>query len=343
MAPREVLRSKTWSKRRLPKRILAIRLQAFGDTVITYPWLLSLHEELPGVEIDFLTLRRNDELPRNLNLFHRVYALDGPTAKWQFILSNVLLIRLLVRRYDAVIDLQRNRISRWIRFWLFPAAWSEIERFSKTSAGEKFQAGINAIGLASVKLSTFHIIKTQTGRSILEKEGWNGADNLVVLNPAGAFETRHWPIDRYVAFAHAWLLRKPNSKFLFLGIGKIAEKARFLSVALGSANSINLVNKLSPSESFEVLRHAHFILTEDSGLMHMAWIQGVPTLALFGSSPSYWSGPMGSWSRCLSSSDLPCGNCLSETCRFGDVHCLTRYSPDQVLNEVLKLLESTSR
>jgi heptosyltransferase-2 len=85
------------------------------------------------------------------------------------------------------------------------------------------------------------------------------------------------------------------------------------------------------------------MLTEDSGLMHMAWVQGVPTVALFGSSPSYWSAPMGIWSRCLNSSDLPCGDCFLNECKFGDVHCLTRFTPQQVVEEAESLLNSIKK
>jgi heptosyltransferase-2 len=101
---------------------------------------------------------------------------------------------------------------------------------------------------------------------------------------------------------------------------------------------IDLTGKTTPFEAFSLVGKAKLMLTEDSGLMHMAWVQGVPTIALFGSSPDYWSAPLGEWSQCLSSSDLPCGNCFSETCQFGDVHCLTRYTPEFVVEAACSLL-----
>ena len=184
-------------------------------------------------------------------------------------------------------------------------------------------------------------IKDDHGIRILTNAGWNGRDKLIVLNPAGGFATRNWPIQNYISFANTWLKEiGPEVTFLFLGIGRLKEKAATISASLEKIRTINLVDRLTPSESFSVIRCAHLVLTEDSGLMHMAWVQRVPTLALFGSSPSYWSAPMGHWTKCLNSSDLPCGNCCSDICRFGDVRCLTRYSPEQVLEEARKLLVS---
>jgi hypothetical protein len=36
---------------------------------------------------------------------------------------------------------------------------------------------------------------------------------------------------------------------------------------------------------------------------------------------------------------LPCGNCMQETCRYGDVHCLTRYDADVVFEYSMKLVD----
>ena len=337
----ESLNAKPWKGDRPPKRILAIRLSALGDTIIALPWLFSVREQFPSAVIDFLVLERNAELPRNLKLFDRVYRLKGKVGKIQFVYANLLLPILVVKRYGVIIDLQRNNISRWVRFWLFPKAWSEIERFSRSLAGEKFKSAIEIIGFKNIGIPRSLTVRKDQSLKILQEAGWNGKDKLIVLNPAGAFVTRNWPLQNYIVFANLWTqLIDPDSKYMLLGIDRISEKAEGISQALGKERTINLINSLTLSESFSVIRHAQLVLTEDSGLMHMAWVQRVPTLALFGSSPSYWSAPMGSWTKCLNSADLPCGNCLSEICRFGDVHCLTRISPEQVMSVAQNLLNS---
>ena len=91
------------------------------------------------------------------------------------------------------------------------------------------------------------------------------------------------------------------------------------------------------------VQRASLVLTEDCGLMHMAWTSGVRTLALFGSSRHDWSAPLGGHSLCLHSGDLPCGACMDAVCRFGDVHCLTRYTPEHVVAEAERLVARTPR
>ena len=64
--------------------------------------------------------------------------------------------------------------------------------------------------------------------------------------------------------------------------------------------------------------------------MHLAWVQGVPALALFGSSRAAWSRPEGPGSDGFYSEDLACGACMQPTCARGDLLCLWRVTVDDV-------------
>ena len=105
---------------------------------------------------------------------------------------------------------------------------------------------------------------------------------------------------------------------------------------------MNLVGKTTPSQALAIVQRASLVLTEDCGLMHMAWVSGVPTLALFGSSRHVWSAPLGHHTLCLHSGDLECGACMEPTCRYGDVHCLTRYSSEDVVEHAVILIARAS-
>ena len=162
---------------------------------------------------------------------------------------------------------------------------------------------------------------------------------LVVLNPAGAFESRNWPIESYARFGHLWLQDFPQTQFLMLGVELIADKASYLENIFGD-KLINLVGKTNPAEAFAIIQKVGFVLSEDSGLMHFAWVSGIPTFALFGSSRSDWSRPLGAHTFFLDSSDLPCGNCFMARCKYGDTHCLTRFTAEFVFEKAKALLSS---
>ncbi len=329
-----------WNENHAPANVLAIRLQAIGDLVITLPYLQQLKSSLPpDSRLDLITRTETEEIPKSILLFNKIYAIGGDrNFKMQMLSSLVLLPKLLLKRYDVIIDLQNNAISRFIRKSLRPKAWSEFDRFSPWAAGDRTQAAIESAGLRLNNKRLSFLLKDKDERmGTLKKNGWNGTDELVVLNPAGAFESRNWPVDNYVVFARLWLQQFPNTQFIVMGVNRISAKAGYLKKQL-KGNLINLVSLTSASQTFAIMQLAKFVLSEDSGLMHMAWVSGIPTLAMFGSTRSDWARPLGEHSSFLDSSDLDCGSCMKENCKFGDTHCLSRYTPGFVFEKAVALL-----
>ena len=330
-----------WKKRRSPKRVLAIRLQAMGDLVITLPYLQSLRNRLPpGTKLDLLTREEVDAIPRNLHLFNRVYSIGGGrSTKKQLLYTAALIPRLLLNRYEVVIDLQDNFISRLVTKCLRPRAWSLFDRLSDISAGERTRVTMEAVGLGSCSATYgFSLIEKTDALQLLQENGWMKGYQLVILNPAGAFETRHWALDNYVRFAGLWLKHFPKTQFLILGTGFIADKSVYLEKALGEL-CINLVHKTTAAQAFAIMQEVKFVLSEDSGLMHMAWVSGIPTMALFGSTRSEKAKPLGDHTGFVDSADLECGGCMLEKCKFGDTHCLSRYTPEMIVEKSISLME----
>lgn len=332
---------KPWTEKTPPRRILAIRLQALGDVVITLPYLQCLRNSIPGdARLDFLTRKEVEDIPRNIDLFDHVYSIGGGRdSKRQLLSTSLLLPQLLLQRYDVIIDLQNSTLSRIVRAILRPAAWSGFDRFSPRPAGERNRLTIEAAGLGPNQADDrLQLRRSFQAASVLTNVDPTDTVRLVVLNPAGAFATRNWEMHKYVQFARQWLQRWPDTKFLVLGTSFIAQKAMFLQDELGE-HVINLVGRTTPSEVFYLLQRVTLVLSEDSGLMHMAWVSGTPVIALFGSTRGDWSRPLGPHSLVLDSSDLPCGNCMQATCRRGDVFCLTRRTAEDVFSHAVSLLD----
>jgi len=322
------------------RRALAIRLQATGDVVITHPYLASLRQGHADIRVDLLTREECADVPRAVDLFHRVYALGGGrNYKLQLLATLALLPRLLLERYEIVLDLQDSEISRFVRRALRPSVSCGFDRHAPLPAGERTRLAIESAGLGPLRLDPRVTLKNPSlGENLLRAAGWQPDAALVVLNPAGLDATRNWPLPRYVEFARAWERAFPRrTQFLILGLDSMRPRADYLRAELGE-RSIDLVGRTRPSEAFAILKKASLVLSEDSGLMHMAWVSGVPTLALFGSSRGDQSRPLGEHTLCLHSGDLECGFCMEPTCRFGDVHCLTRYDAAFVAEKALSLV-----
>src|SRR3989304_2686597 len=92
--PPSSIRAKSWSDPASPRRILAIRLQAMGDVVITLPYLKSLKRRHPDSVIDFLTRQETEEVPGHVAFFDRVFSIGGGRIyKRQFLHTIAILPR----------------------------------------------------------------------------------------------------------------------------------------------------------------------------------------------------------------------------------------------------------
>jgi heptosyltransferase-2 len=335
-----IINAKSWTEKNMPKRILAIRLQAMGDMVITLPYLQYLKNHLPpDTIIDFVTREEVDSIPKSLSLFNRIYSISGERSlKKQLLSAALLLPQLLWNSYDVIIDLQNNEVSNLIRKALFPKAWSSFDRFSPLAAGERTRLTIEAAGLGTCNIDSNFIIKINE-TSLLLNNGWDGHSSLLLLNPAGAFENRNWPIDNYWQFATAWLEQFPDTQFVMMGTNFIEGKSIFLKNKVGS-RLINLVGKTTPAQAFAIMQKISLVVSEDSGLMHMAWVSGIPTIVFFGSTRSDWSRPLSKHTFFFDSADLECGSCMQTVCKYGDNHCMTRISPNSIVEKGIALLKN---
>lgn len=335
---------KEWTTSADPKKILIIRFHAIGDVAITIPTSTSLHNKFPDARIDFLTTYSSSPLPQALTIFHTVHSItDCPTRlqrlnrtiRWGFYLRRM--------KYDVIVDLQRNWMSRIIRRIAQPKSWGEFDRFTKKYAGDRVLQTFENIGfnLQPVYRPMIHEDLLMRAKRLLIENGWNEKSKLIVLNPAGNWETKNWSIQNYLELA-LLLRRETDVKFLLLGTDRIKYKSEFLQNQL-EESVINLVNRTSLDEAYAIVQFVDLIISDDSGLMHMAWTSGIPTIALFGASPHFWAAPQGSKSFCFHSGDLPCAACMKPVCQFGDVRCLTRITPEIVFEKMQQLQSQIHR
>lgn len=330
---------KKWTLDTPPAKVLFIRFHALGDTVITIPYVRGFAKEFPMAEIHFLTCKEVEDIPKMESCIHKVWSLGGGRNPYLILLNAMwLLPRLLLQGYEVVFDLQNNKISQMVRKWLRPKAWSGFDKFSSLAAGLRTQKTIEHVGLGSLNPKYESSAMALNGSAHL-LESIEPSMLKVIINPAGFFKSRNWPFEYYVRWAE--LVNdtyQGKVHFIFIGIGRISDFARRFVTSV--KNSSNFVNETSVAEAYGLVQSADFMLSEDSGLMHMSWASGIPTLAIFGSSRSDWSRPMGTHSLLLGSDDLPCGNCLLPICKHGDNRCLTRYTPEMVFQETKKLLNA---
>lgn len=299
-----------------------------------------MRERFPDLHFDFLTGESTQDLVRASGIFNQILTIPSGLSRSRRVQSAFRVGSIVRRnRYDIVLDLQRNWMSRIIRMMARPSSWAEFDRFSPLPAGLRTLSVFHAAGFSDLELRYAVSVDPRardTADRLLAENGWAKGIPTVVLNPAGLWESRNWPLTSYRDLGRLWLSHE-KIQFLLLGTNRIQAQAKFLEHELGDS-VINLTGRTSLGTALAALQRCSLVVSEDSGLLHMSWVSGIPTIALFGSSRADWSRPMGNHSVCLSSADLECGQCMRPSCRFGDVHCLTRHTAQSVFDTARKLL-----
>jgi len=140
-----------------------------------------------------------------------------------------------------------------------------------------------------------------------------------------------WPAEHYAALART-LGEQHGLPVLLLGSGK--ELALCEQIAQHAEGTCRvLAGKTSLLDAMALIAGSRGVVSNDSGLMHVAAAFGVPQVAVFGSTSPEHTPPLNPKARVLwlkEELQLDCAPCFDRVCRFGHTRCLTGVSPQRV-------------
>ena len=140
-----------------------------------------------------------------------------------------------------------------------------------------------------------------------------------------------WPASHYAELARA-LHAQHGQPVVLLGSGKEATLCEAISQAAPGACRV-LAGKTQLIDAMALIAAARGVVSNDSGLMHVAAAFGVPQVAAFGSTSPEHTPPLNPRARVLWLKDelkLDCMPCFERTCRYGHTRCLVDMAPPRV-------------
>jgi ADP-heptose:LPS heptosyltransferase len=165
----------------------------------------------------------------------------------------------------------------------------------------------------------------------------------IVISPVSNSRLRDWGIENYAKLVEK-LLEKTSCCVVLVG-SKIQrdEIERIVEHNGGDRRIVNLAGAADWSETTEIVRKADLVISNNSGIAHLAAACGAPTLAIYSGShqPQEW-GPRGNRVHAIMAlvPCSPCGYDKLELCP-NDHLCMKQIAPATVADHAIAMLHAT--
>ena len=281
-------------------KILVIRFSSIGDIVLTTPVIRCLKNQISDVEIHVLTKKKFSSLYKTNPYINKVYEYDDSLKK------NIEELKL--ENYDYIVDLQKNkrsiRVTRALHkphssfpklnFKKFLLTTFKINLMPDIHIVDRYFKAVEKLGVKNdyQGLDFFISEKNDYPLSELPENFQKGYHAFVI---GGTYKTKILPAVKIVE-----IIQKLNEPVILLGGPDDVERANEILSKISKSQQlsnsatqqlISLVGKINLEQSASIVKKAKSVLTNDTGLMHIAaafhknivsvWGNTVPELGMY--------------------------------------------------------------
>jgi heptosyltransferase I len=346
-----------------PRKILIVKPSSLGDVVHSLPFLNALTKSFPEAEIHWVIAQGFEGLLEGHPMIHRLWVIKKDSwkkiqhARHTIQEIKVLFKKLKLEKYDLVIDLQgllRSGVITAATGSPVRIGFKEAREGSRVFYTHAVEGGkdIHAVD-RYLKIAEFlgcdisdicfpfPSIESSTTFSLepsasslhpsslilhpssfgLHPSSFNSPDGYAVIVPGARWKTKRWPAEKFGKLASLLSI-----KSIIVGSKSDKDIADQI-VSHSKGKSLSIAGRTTLRELIEIMRSARFVISNDSGPMHIAAALGVPVYAIFGPTDPGRTGPYGE-GHTVMRSDTPCAPCFKKSC--DDMKCMKRVSADKV-------------
>ena len=333
-------------------KILIVAPSWVGDAMLMQPMLMRLQQRHADCQIDVLSPPWCAGLLHAMPEVHQVINNPFGHGALQLKLRYQLGKQLRAAQYDQVIVLPNSLKSALVPFFariplrtgfIGEARYGllndarkldksvlplMVERFA--ALAENNHAAIPQ-PLANPKL----VVSAAQRSSSLQKLSLDLSKKIAVFCPGAEYgPAKRWPEAYYAELAQRFAAQ--GYAVWLIGSGKDYAVANEIQ-QLSGAVCVNLCGKTDLSDALALLACATVVVSNDSGLMHLAAAQDKPLLALFGPSSPQFTPPLSAHARVIKI-DIACSPCFKRVCPLGHFNCMMQLTPDLVWASLPQLL-----
>lgn len=335
-----------------------------GDIILTLPVVEALKKRFPHSEVVFLCKKQYKDLVVNHPHLQEVVEFD-PQGKHKGIAGFLELIKeLRQRRIDLILDLHSNFRSFFIRKlipsrlkircnkrWLSRFLMVHLKRLEVRSRHtlDCYMETLKKLTLESEdKILRFYLNDQEKAwaEEFLSEKGGDRGTTLVGMAPGARWKTKSWNREKFAKVGQMLSSRVP-SNIILLGDKSDAETIDWMAGELSrkewSGESLKIIKAvdLPLNKVASVLQMCNVLVTNDSGLMHLASFLRVPVVAIFG--PTHTGlgfAPLGRESVVVSVNEKcsPCSLHGKRKCLRKERYCMDKILPEEVAQKASRFL-----
>jgi heptosyltransferase-2 len=336
-----------------PKKILVVAPAWVGDMVMSQV-LLKILKAQGDCEIDLLAPPHSGPLAARMPEVNHFIHLPLGHGQLDLSARRALGHSLRERRYDQAIVLPNSWKSALIPWfadipqrtgWLGEVRFGllndlrylnkekyplMIERFA--ALGLKPHASLPSLPWPSLEADKTNLIR------VLAQHGQVVGDKPILgLCPGAEFgPAKRWPEAYFAQVAkekiaqgwEVWLFGSPKEKSQAEVIQSVTDN-----------RCVDWVGKTALADAIDLMSATQAIVSNDSGLMHIAAALGKPLVVMYGSSSPIFTPPLSHQVKILNL-DLACSPCFKRECPLGHMNCLNTMHPEMVLSALDALVKN---
>ena len=316
-------------------RVLVVAPNWIGDALMAQPLLARLREKAPGLQIDVLAPPWVAPVARRMPEVAEV--IDAPLRHGPLQLRDRWRLgRSLKGRYDQAIVLPNSWKSALVPFfadiplrsgYVGESRYGLLNLLYRAPPGKDrpdmrlhYARLADAPGAAPAMPLPSPGLRVAADEISRVEEKFGLSQPYVALCPGAEYG----PAKRWPYFAE--LARSMGAKAVVLGSASDAEAARGIE-------GTNLAGRTSLDEAIALIAGARAVVSNDSGLMHVAAALGRPQVALFGSSSPEHTPPASPQARVIWL-HIECSPCYQRECPLGHFRCMKEMTVGMVLDQL---------
>jgi len=335
--------------------ILIIAPNWIGDAVMTQPLLASLKAQYPESKIDVLASTWVAPIYRACSEVHEVIEAKFEHKQLQWGLRKELASKLALKKYQACFVLPnslKSALIPWLanipfrigyrgelRFGLINVALDNPSKVNRPPMVEHYLAlgqllngehasptNVNRTPKLNVSSPAHHSVQAKLKTARIDES------HIYVMCPGAEYgPTKRWPTGHFAELAQSIVTNNPNNQIILLGSkGDHSLAQEIQAKAKGDGHIHNWCGDTSLDEAIALIGMSKAVISNDSGLMHIAAALKTPQVAIFGSSDPAHTPPLSDKAKVIWL-NLPCSPCHKRECPLGHLKCLNDILPAQVL------------